>query len=149
VIRPLPSLASPAFGFELAGAVQVREFRLFLAVLRRAVREHGRVSLLLDVSGLRSVEPAVVSTMLAFAEQDPHAVRRLVVVGEETRAAWTAAMAAHHLRTTTRWFRPDDRAKAEWFVQLPAFTPIKSGPTFHSNSTPASSTTVSLVASHM
>ncbi|MEP0548163.1 MAG: STAS/SEC14 domain-containing protein [Rhodothermales bacterium] len=122
MIHLLAPPSSPVLSVEFADFVGSQEHRRFLAVLRRAVRAHGRIDLLLDVSRLRAIDGGIVTAGQAFAATDPHAIRRLAVVGDHDWAAWVVVMAGRYLRTRPRWFRPADRALAEQFVQFPSLT---------------------------
>jgi len=99
-----------AMRLKVAGHLSHDDYRAMIPAMEAAIARHGKISAMVDMTGLDSMSPRAVLDDLAFDLGHLHDFERLGVVGNRDWQEWMTRVAAHMTSAEMRYF---DVAEAE------------------------------------
>ena len=124
MLQILPTDQPTALVLRASGTVDALQNAGALGVIRRMVRTHGRIGVLLDLCAMEHIERSALQQGLAFAAEAPHAFRTIAILGDGTWATNLMALARAHTHAEVRRFSPRERKAARAFAcRVPVHPP--------------------------
>ncbi|MGD2129105.1 MAG: STAS/SEC14 domain-containing protein [Lysobacterales bacterium] len=88
----------------VAGRLGTADYETFIPEVERRIRDHGKVGLLLNVSGFRGWSPGALWEDLKFEMKHYRDVSRLALVADNPNKQWLAAMAKPFTAAEVKFF---------------------------------------------
>ena len=102
MLQIFPTDHASALVLRVSGDVTPAQNAAADGVIARLAREHGSVSLLLDLTEVDTIDPAALRESAARAVAEPHRLRRVAVLGDGPWADEVEALARTHTRARVR-----------------------------------------------
>ena len=119
MLELLPQSTDTCLGFKVSGKLSAEDYDVFLPKLDEAIRDHGKINLLLVIDhfdGYADIE--VAKTDFEFGKHQYHQVERAAFVGDEKWQKWMVkAMDPFTRRTDERFFDLEELDEAWSWVK--------------------------------
>jgi stage II sporulation SpoAA-like protein len=93
--------------------LEVADFRRLEKEIEQQLREHGRIDLLVDLTGMMSYTLDVALEDLKFSIEHARDVGRIALLSEEESVVWTALLSRLFVQAEIRVFDSEELAR-EW-----------------------------------
>ncbi|RMG58399.1 MAG: hypothetical protein D6717_02950, partial [Gammaproteobacteria bacterium] len=120
MIEPIPVVEENIYAFRFRGRLTHDDYREFIPLVEDLIRQHGRISLLLELEDFRGWDTEAAFDDFRFGTRHEDDFERIAVVGDKAWERWMVALARPFTDAEIRYFDRDhiDEAWA-WLKATP------------------------------
>ena len=96
--------------------LEVADFRRLESEVEQQLRTHGRIDLLVDLTGMMSYTLDAAIEDLKFGLEHAHDVGRIALLSEADSVVWTTLLSRLFMRSEIRVFDSEEQAR-EWLAE--------------------------------
>lgn len=129
----LPVNVDDVVAFKATGKLTDEDYQKLIPVLENQIREHGKVSLYVELEDFKGWEPKAAWDDLAFGLKHDEDFRRIAIVGDNVLEKEAIALVSLFTQSEMRFFKQADADKAwEWLRNKPEVKPVEAAAPYES-----------------
>jgi hypothetical protein len=117
MIEKLPPSAGNMLGFRVSGTVSKDDYAVLAAEVGNLVKQHGQVSLLLDLEDFKREKASAWGADLKFGREYHQKIAKMALVGDKKWEEWLAKLAEPFYAREARFFHTEEREDAWAWLQ--------------------------------
>ena len=118
MFREIPINVPGVFAIKASGKLTDEDYQTFLPRLEALIREHGKISLLVELEDFEGWEAKAAWDDLDFALEHDRDFEHIAIVGDKSWQHWMIVLSNLFMRTPLRFFPREETARAwEWLSE--------------------------------